>query len=350
MEVLLREKDLTLDTAITKCRAQEAARKQRIEISRGDVSVQAIRKSETPRSSPNKICPGCGSAPHSGGRQQCPATNRTCNFCKKIGHFARVCHARRNAPRPPPYSARSLHNESPVDPEDPSLELNGVEINTSSTANRNHEPAPMIEVHVSSLNGQADLDVLPDSGADISVAGPSLLHHLSEHPDNLLPSTITPRTVNGSVMQPMGKLPVTLSLESRTCTENFHIYRDVDKTLLSWKTTQGLSILPTCYPQPLCTHTCALHSPNVDTIQEVVLIDPMMLEFPSVFDGQIKVMEGEEFHITLTENAKPFCIRTPRSIPFAYRDKLKAELDLLQSQGVIAPITIPTEWCAPIVV
>ena len=40
----------------------------------------------------------------------------------------------------------------------------------------------------------------------------------------------------------------------------------------------------------------------------------------------------------------------PRSIPFAYRDKLKDELDLLLSQKVIAPVTTVTEWCAPIVV
>ena len=61
-------------------------------------------------------------------------------------------------------------------------------------------------------------------------------------------------------------------------------------------------------------------------------------------------MEGEQFHISLTDNATPFCVNTPRSIPFAYRDKLKSELDLLQSQGIIAPVTEVTEWCAPIVV
>ena len=61
-------------------------------------------------------------------------------------------------------------------------------------------------------------------------------------------------------------------------------------------------------------------------------------------------MEGEKFHISLTDNAQPFCVNTPRAVPFAYRDKLKAELDLLQSQGVISPVTEPTEWCAPIVV
>ena len=75
-----------------------------------------------------------------------------------------------------------------------------------------------------------------------------------------------------------------------------------------------------------------------------------MASFPSVFDGQVKTMEGEKFRIELASNAQPFCVYTPRSVPFAYREKLKAELDLLQTQGIIAPVTKPTEWCAPIVV
>ncbi len=49
-------------------------------------------------------------------------------------------------------------------------------------------------------------------------------------------------------------------------------------------------------------------------------------------------------------DAKSFCINTPRAVPFAYHDKLETELNLLQSQGIIAPVTEPTEWCAPIVV
>ena len=61
-------------------------------------------------------------------------------------------------------------------------------------------------------------------------------------------------------------------------------------------------------------------------------------------------MEGEVFHISLAEDAQPFCVCTPRTVPFEYRDKLKAELDLLQAEGVIAPVTEPTDWCAPIVV
>ena len=37
-------------------------------------------------------------------------------------------------------------------------------------------------------------------------------------------------------------------------------------------------------------------------------------------------------------------------IPFIYRDKVKEELELLQRQNIIAPITEATQWCAPIVV
>ena len=61
-------------------------------------------------------------------------------------------------------------------------------------------------------------------------------------------------------------------------------------------------------------------------------------------------MEGETFAIALMEGAKPFCVKTPRTVPFAYRDKLKKELDQLQQQGIITPVTEPTEWCSPIVV
>jgi len=75
-----------------------------------------------------------------------------------------------------------------------------------------------------------------------------------------------------------------------------------------------------------------------------------MLMYPTIFDGQIRSMEGEQFHISLTDDVKPFRVNTPRSIPFAYRDKLKAELELLESQNIITPVTEATEWCAPIVV
>ena len=75
-----------------------------------------------------------------------------------------------------------------------------------------------------------------------------------------------------------------------------------------------------------------------------------MAEFPKVFDGQVRTMQGEKFCIALTKEAKPFCVTTPRTIPFAYQEKLRQEIDLLVDQGIITPVTEPSAWCAPIVV
>ena len=79
-------------------------------------------------------------------------------------------------------------------------------------------------------------------------------------------------------------------------------------------------------------------------------MDDLKQEYSTVFDGRIRTMEGEEFHISLTADAKPFCVNTTWSVPFAYHDKLKAELEFLQTQSIITLITETTEWCAPIVV
>ena len=80
---------------------------------------------------------------------------------------------------------------------------------------------------------------------------------------------------------------------------------------------------------------------NLYTLEASPLMSPtstsedIMKEFPNVFDGQIKTMDGEEFHISLMDDAKPFCVNTPRSVPFAYHDKLRAELTILQTQALL---------------
>jgi len=72
-----------------------------------------------------------------------------------------------------------------------------------------------------------------------------------------------------------------------------------------------------------------------------------MTAFLTVFDGQIRVMQCEEFHIAISETAKPFCVHAPCTIPFACRDKLQAEYNLCESQNIITSVTETTTLCAP---
>ena len=141
VENLLREKDLTLVTTISKCRAQEAAKQQRAEMA-GDTStrgINAVRRQPQPvRQSTHpvqqlltsghpptqfgRMCIGCGYDLHPGGRQQYPAFNYICHVCKKVGHVASVCKGGRAPPakfnnHTAPHAAMAIHVEPPLEEE-----------------------------------------------------------------------------------------------------------------------------------------------------------------------------------------------------------------------------------------
>jgi len=43
----------------------------------------------------------------------------------------------------------------------------------------------------------------------------------------------------------------------------------------------------------------------------------LLKQYTTVFNGQVTTMVGECFTISLTEGAKPFCVKAPQSVPFA---------------------------------
>ena len=72
------------------------------------------------------------------------------------------------------------------------------------------------------------------------------------------------------------------------------------------------------------------------------------MQFPSLFEGLGNL--GEPFMIHLKEGAVPHCIYTPRQVPLPLREKVKQELDKMESMGVIEKSNDPTPWCAGMVV
>ena len=338
IQELLQEKTLTLDDTIGKCRGLESAKKSRHDIQEPP-ELNAFRtRPNASRRTVTGTCPGCGYGPHDGGRRGCPAFTQACRNCGKMGHFGKVCR------QPHPSTRQGPTTPQTTNPQTSTLTISDLSlVQLSELAHGSIVPAPTINMQVATCNGQASLEILPDSGADICAAGPQFVHSLGENMDNLAHSQVSPRAVNGSILDPVGMIPnVSFCTNGKTIQDNVHIYASVTGALISWRTAQKLGILPSCYPSPI-GQINACHGPLPTTEQ-------LMSEFPSVFDGQIRTMPGEKFHISLTDDARPFCVSAPRTIPFAYRDKLKQELDLLVAQGVITPVTEPTDWCSPIVV
>ena len=70
-------------------------------------------------------------------------------------------------------------------------------------------------------------------------------------------------------------------------------------------------------------------------------------EFPALFNGLGKLKT--ECHKTLRPDAIPFCLDNPRKIPHPLIAKVKRQIETMIQQGVISPVTAPTEWCGGIV-
>ncbi|KAF0307558.1 Transposon Ty3-I Gag-Pol polyprotein [Amphibalanus amphitrite] len=260
-------------------------------------------------------------------------------------------------------------------------------------------------------NRRVTVDALPDTGADLSVGGEDLLAQLGASREDLRRPVHHPRAANGSVIPSVGILPVTIALGDIQAEEEVHILPGVRGLLLSWEVTRTLKLIPADYPRQIaavgkpesttaataerrlssgpdptagvghCTPTAnpsttadlagPLTPPpagGLENAQDPTSIQRpagsdhspesreytdryrLMSEFERVFDGHIRTMPGEKFTIHLQQDARPFCVTTPRRIPLSLREPLKAELDRLEAEGVICRVTAPTEWCAPIVV
>ena len=58
---------------------------------------------------------------------------------------------------------------------------------------------------------------------------------------------------------------------------------------------------------------------------------------------------GPEYEIKLQTDEVPYSIFTPQSIPLPLRDKVREELNKMESNGIITKVEEPTPWCAGMV-
>jgi transposase InsO family protein len=70
--------------------------------------------------------------------------------------------------------------------------------------------------------------------------------------------------------------------------------------------------------------------------------------YPKLFQG-IGKLQGT-YDIQLKDGAQPYSVGAPRRVPLPLMNKVKQELDRLESMKVIRRVEEPTDWCAPIVV
>ena len=373
-------------------------------------TTSSCKKCGKPQHGPNgcpateSSCTGCGKTGHWSHTEGCPARNAQCNSCNRYGHYEKLCkslqpkrqqHSKPRNSRPGKEPRSTFHvvrAQVPHEDPTPSQPASSVRRVNSGTRER-PTPSPTISVVVTHAGVSGTLDIIPDTGADSTVIGPQHLKTLGLSKSALdPPPTVAYYNADGSKMPAaLGSFRAHLTYGSLSCTGWIDVQSSLCTPLLSWEHCRDLGIVPEDFPQQItttgttvnrvektgsarqedttqsCQQTSAAASPpkfvalplplnNRSTPEEAKAY--FLKEFADVLvtkddlqEAPLKPMSGAPMRIHLKDDAQPFAIYTPRLIPLAYQDPVKAQLDSMVAQGIIAPSDDdPSPWCHPMVV
>ena len=132
----------------------------------------------------------------------------------------------------------------------------------------------------------------------------------------------------GTLLSVVREFKATLKYRNRSLTDSVYVLRNQPCSLLSRKACVDLGLI-------FCVEDVSKTPPD------------FVRECPCLFTclGKLKT----EYHITLEPDVKPVCLYMPRKIPHPLLPKVKTEVHSMLLQGIISPVTVPTNWCSGVI-
>ena len=335
---MLRESDLTLEKAVDMCRASEIAEQQmkKLEVTEASVNYTAKYKSATHQkhdkpqakqsqsktfqSKEKSACRYCGGFHPKG---NCPAYGETCAKCRKKNHFPRVCLQTEKAEK------SKVHVVEETDSDDSVFTI--------------HSPDSkqwFVDVKMKLEHHKNTLKCQIDTGASCNIMSRKELHRLTNGKDPLLKPTKTKlKQYDGATISPLGTCQISCKVgESREILEFLIV--DMDKrataTLLSASASVKLRII-----------TVNMVNKVVEIPDKTLTKEYIMEQYSDVFEG-LGCLPGS-YSIELDKTVHPVQYQ-PRKVPVAQKAEVKAEIERLESKGVIVNVVQPTDLISSMVV
>ena len=225
-----------------------------------------------------------------------------CRRCRKRGHYQRVCRSQAKVDEVEECSdsflgAVNSQRETPENPWVATIWLNGTPV-----------------------------WFLIDTGAEVKVIPSEVLEKLDG--TNLQPPQRTLRGASQSALPVNDQFTGKLTRGDRTTHQEVYVADELHKPLLGRPAIEALGLLA--------------------RIRNVKQEKTPVERFPQVFQGLGRI-QGE-YTIQLREGAVPFALTTPRRVAIPLMGSVKAELQRMESLGVISRVEAPTDWCAGMVV
>ncbi|KAJ1181331.1 hypothetical protein NDU88_006539 [Pleurodeles waltl] len=274
-------------------------------------------------------CFRCGSRDHLADSRTYPALYKSCSKCRKMGHFAAVCKAKK-------YSTGmkvSSVSESDMDAD--------ADIVLSIDDEDGRVKGPIGSVMI----GAVELPFTADSGSPLTLISDRTFD-LKWQNVRLHETDVNPKAFGEHDIVMRGYFWDSLTF--RGCTVRTKIYvAEKGRSLVGWKDLAKLGVMLV----PGAEDPIVLRDDWVNYVQPEDLhegLAEVLDEFDPVFENKVGCVRGFVHAIRLKEGAIPIKHKV-RTIPLSVRGELKAVLDRLKMEGVIEEASA-SEWVSAIVV
>ena len=177
------------------------------------------------------------------------------------------------------------------------------------------------------------LEMELDTGAAVSIISKATYQQLWEVTPKLMPTTTCLRTYSGQHLVVLGTLKVDVQYEAQ----------QVDHSIL---VVEGSG--PSLFGRDLLT-VLKLNwkSLEIHNTSKYPSLNGLLAKHEAVFSSKLGRAKNIEAKLNVEAGATPQFYKA-RSVPYALNEKIERELDRLQADGIIEPMTF-SDWAAPIV-
>ena len=276
-------------------------------------------------------CRNCGgSYPHDGGMRCCPAYQKECRSCGKLGHFESVCRSKpkaRSHKQEPRKTVSTL--DEYLDESSDSDDENTFHLSIHSVNGKNIKQ-PLFKVKI---NGTW-LTLMADSGSSITILDEKDFKSLQNRPRLSNTTTRVYPYKSKTPLSMLGKFEATVTTENETTSqETIYVAEGAGGSLLSWQASQNLGLIS--ITSPLASKS----RPEIDQLVQ---------QYDDLFTGLGK-LKDYQVHLHIDNSVQPSA-QSHRRVPFHVRKQLEEQLERDEQHGVIERVDGPTPWVSPVVV
>lgn len=303
-----------------------------------------------------RTCGNCG-GDHAPGRELCPAKATVCFGCQKVGHLKKCCRSLKR-------QTNAAGNTTATSEVSGAVAIAATHVSVQ----------PTLEISVAHAGGEGGLSLVvavADTGAQVCVAGPSVMSALNIQPTQLKRQAGL-RDVANIHLKCMGSAPCIVKGGGRSTLQEVYFVHSAKNFYLSLDACKDLGLVHRNFPIYVASATTkgegVVHSENIPMARPTKLpFSPLIENVPrleewlrrhfsfSTFNTNrtpLPTMAGKPHHIHLMADAVPYACHTPASVPRHWEDEVKAQLNEDVRRGVLqaVPAGEATEWCARMVV